>query len=49
MADLSGPPAELRFTVEIVRAATGKRETFEMTGKVADGRHTHDRSAQRRD
>jgi hypothetical protein len=30
--ELEGPPAELRFTLTIKRAATGKVETFEMVG-----------------
>jgi hypothetical protein len=32
MNDLIGPPAELRFTLTIKRAATGKEETYEMVG-----------------
>lgn len=32
MVDLVSQPAELRFTVEITRAATGKTETVEMVG-----------------
>ncbi len=32
MSDLQGPPAELRFTVTVTRAATGKTEPFEMVG-----------------
>ena len=31
-ADLKGPPAELRFTVTIKRAATGATETYDMIG-----------------
>lgn len=34
MIALEGEKAELRFTVEIKRAATGKVETFEMVGHV---------------
>lgn len=34
MAELKGLPGELRFTVEIKRAATGKTETYEMVGTV---------------
>lgn len=30
--DLKGPPAELRITLEITRAATGKTETVELVG-----------------
>lgn len=33
---LKGKPGELRFTVEIKRAATGKVETYEMIGKAED-------------
>jgi hypothetical protein len=36
MAELQGKPGELRFTVEIKRAATGKVETYDMIGKVND-------------
>ncbi len=32
MIDLQGQPAEVRFTLTIKRAATGKEETFEMVG-----------------
>jgi hypothetical protein len=32
MIALQGDKTELRFTLEIVRAATGKVETFEMIG-----------------
>jgi hypothetical protein len=34
MPELSGQPAELRFTLEITRAATGLTETVEMVGHV---------------
>ena len=34
MAELNGKPGELRFTVEVKRAATGKVETYELIGKV---------------
>jgi hypothetical protein len=34
MTELSGQPAELRFTLEITRAATGLTETVEMVGHV---------------
>lgn len=34
MADLSGALGELRMTVEISRAATGKTEKVELVGKV---------------
>ena len=32
MIELTGQPAELRFTLEVKRAATGKVETYEMVG-----------------
>lgn len=32
MVEMVGQPAELRFTLEISRAATGKTETVEMVG-----------------
>jgi len=32
MIELQGEKAELRFTIEITRAETGKVETFEMIG-----------------
>lgn len=34
MPDLVGPPGEVRMTVTITRAATGKVETYEVVGKV---------------
>ena len=34
MANLNTQPAELRFTVEIKRAETGKTETIDMVGHV---------------
>lgn len=34
MADLSGQPGELRFTIEIKRAATGETETHELVGQI---------------
>lgn len=50
MPELEGQPGELCLTVEIVRAATGKTETFELTGKVIDdGGNALDGSPQRRD
>lgn len=36
MIELSGQPGELRFTLEITRAATGKTETVELVGKITD-------------
>jgi len=32
MQQLSGPPAEVRLTVTITRAETGKQERFDMVG-----------------
>lgn len=34
MIELAGQPAELRFTLEIKRAATGKTETYAMVGHI---------------
>lgn len=49
MAELNGKPGELRFTVEVKRAATGKVETFELIGKVdGDGRDALDGGTKRR-
>jgi hypothetical protein len=36
VAELNGQPGELRFTIEVKRAATGETETYEMVGKVTD-------------
>ncbi len=36
MSELQGQPGELRFTVEIKRAATGETETYELIGTIAD-------------
>lgn len=36
MAELQGRPGELRFTIEVKRAATGKVETYEMVGQAED-------------
>ena len=36
MAELSGGGGELRFTVQVKRAATGEVETHELVGKVSD-------------
>lgn len=57
MSDVQGPPAELRFTLTVVRAATGATETYEMVGHVTqhivqepeNGSDTLDGSAQRSD
>jgi len=35
--DLKGQEGELRFTLEIKRAATGQTETVELIGKIGDG------------
>jgi hypothetical protein len=49
MAELQGKPGELRFTIEVKRAATGKVETYQMTGRVSDGGNALDSGSQRRD
>lgn len=50
MIELTGQPGELRFTLEITRAATGETETIEMIGKViADERDPLDSGQERRD
>lgn len=57
MIELQGQPAELRFTVEIKRAATGQVETYEMVGhadpeklkELQDGSHPLDNGPQHGD
>ena len=60
MIELTGEKAELRFTLEITRAATGKVETYEMIGHAdpeelqkligaENGSNTLDSSPQRSD
>ena len=39
MADLSGQIGELRATVTITRAATGKEETYEIIGRTTPEEH----------
>lgn len=34
MIELSGKPAEVHFTIEVKRAATGITETYQMVGHV---------------
>ena len=34
MIELAGSPGELRFVLEITRAATGETETVELIGKI---------------
>ena len=34
--ELKGQPSEIRLTLEITRAATGKTETVELVGRVQD-------------
>lgn len=34
MSELQGQLGEVKFTIEVKRAATGKVETYEMVGKV---------------
>ena len=36
MAELNGQPGEVRMTIEIRRAATGKTETYELIGNIAE-------------
>ncbi len=36
MPELEGQAGELRFTLEITRAATGETETVELVGKIID-------------
>ena len=35
--DIKGQEGELRFTLQIKRAATGETETYELVGKIGDG------------
>ena len=57
MIELQGQKGEVRFTVEIKRAATGKVETDEMVGhadpeklkELQDGSHPLDSSPERSD
>ena len=43
MSDLTGQPGELRFTVEVKRAATGETETYELIGHIGpDEKPTED-------
>lgn len=36
MPDLKGQKGEVKFTLEITRAATGKKETVDMIGIIGD-------------
>lgn len=36
MIELTGQPGELRMTIEIKRAATGKVDTYELVGSATD-------------
>lgn len=36
MNELNGQPGEVRMTIEVTRAATGEKETFEMVGKIIE-------------
>lgn len=40
MPDLKGQIGELRMTVEVTRAATGKVEVYELVGHVLDEEET---------
>lgn len=42
MIALQSNPAELRFTLEVTRKATGKVETFEMVGHAAPANDQQD-------
>ena len=46
---LQGQPGELRFAIEIKRAATGKIEKYDLIGRIDNGRNPLDRSPQRGD
>jgi hypothetical protein len=39
MSELKGKGGELRFTVEVKRAATGKVETYDLIGKIDNERN----------
>lgn len=36
MAELKGQEGELRFTIQVTRAATGKVEEYELVGKITE-------------
>lgn len=40
--EIEGQPAEVRMTIEIKRAETGKVETFELVGTVEQGEYDGD-------
>lgn len=40
MPDITGQPAEIRMTLQITRAATGKTETVELVGHVVPQQST---------
>lgn len=40
MSDLIGQPGELRFTVQVKRAATGETETHELIGHIGQDEPT---------
>lgn len=42
--DLKGQKGELKFTLQITRAATGKTETVDLIGKIGDNLGDHDGS-----
>lgn len=48
MTELNGKPGELRFTVEVKRAATGKVERYDMIGRI-NGGNSLDGGKERRD
>lgn len=50
IVNLTGQEGEVRMVIQIKRAATGKTETVELTGKVtSDGSDTLDSSTKRCD
>lgn len=46
MSDLQGAAGEVRFTVEIKRAATGETETHELVGKILPDDEAKDEEAE---
>lgn len=42
MAELNTEPAELRFTIEVKRAETGKVDVYEMVGHVVSNNETEE-------
>lgn len=42
MAELGGQVGELRFTIEIKRAATGETEVHELIGRIVPDEEQHE-------